>query len=45
MEKCSNLSHIQKEIITVFQAKGGSISEIAEFVNCLHTAMVNKYHA
>ncbi|GFY20127.1 transposable element Tcb1 transposase [Trichonephila clavipes] len=32
-------------MIIGFRAKGGSISETAEFVNCSHAAVVKVYHA
>ncbi|GBM50689.1 hypothetical protein AVEN_45961-1 [Araneus ventricosus] len=40
MQKRSDLSDVQKGMITGFRAKGGSISETANFVNCSRVAMV-----
>lgn len=45
MQKWSNLSDIQKGMIVGFRAKAGSISEMANFVNCSHATMVKVYHA
>ncbi|GFY09307.1 tigger transposable element-derived protein 1 [Trichonephila clavipes] len=45
MQKRSDLSDVQKGRIIGFRAKGGSISETAEFVNCLRAAVVKVYRA
>ncbi|GFV37121.1 transposable element Tcb1 transposase [Trichonephila clavipes] len=45
MQKRSDLSDVQKGMIISFRAKGGSISETAEFVNCAHAAVVKVYRA
>ncbi|GBM52144.1 hypothetical protein AVEN_265621-1 [Araneus ventricosus] len=45
MQKRSDLSDVQKGMIIGFWAKGGSISETANFVNCSHAAVVKVYHA
>ncbi|GFX99885.1 transposable element Tcb1 transposase [Trichonephila clavipes] len=45
MQKRSDLSHVQKGRIIGFRAKGGSISETAEFVNCSRAAMEKVYRA
>ncbi|GFV03194.1 transposable element Tcb1 transposase [Trichonephila clavipes] len=39
MQKRSDLSDVQKGMIIGFRAKGGSISETAEFVNCSRAAV------
>ncbi|GBN67745.1 hypothetical protein AVEN_161199-1 [Araneus ventricosus] len=43
MQKCSDLSDVQKGMIIGFRAKGGSISETANFVNCSRAAVVKVY--
>ncbi|KFM63931.1 Transposable element Tcb1 transposase, partial [Stegodyphus mimosarum] len=43
--KRSDLSDFQKGMIIGFRAKGGSISETAEFVNCSRAAVVKVYRA
>ncbi|GIY57998.1 transposable element Tcb1 transposase [Caerostris darwini] len=45
MQKSSDLSDVQKDMIIGFRAKGGSISETANFVNCSRTAVVKVYRA
>ncbi|GBM42397.1 hypothetical protein AVEN_130275-1 [Araneus ventricosus] len=45
MQKRSDLSDVQKRMIIGFRAKGGSISETANFVNCSRAAMVKIYRA
>ncbi|KFM71041.1 Transposable element Tcb1 transposase, partial [Stegodyphus mimosarum] len=45
MQKRSDLSDFQKGMIIGFRAKGGSISETAEFVNCSRAAVVKVYRA
>ncbi|GFS54191.1 transposable element Tcb1 transposase [Trichonephila clavipes] len=45
MQKQSDLSDVQNGMIIDFRAKGGSISETAEFVNCLRATMVKVYRA
>ncbi|GBM96409.1 hypothetical protein AVEN_24715-1 [Araneus ventricosus] len=45
MQKCSDLSDVQKGMIIGFRAKGGSISETAKFVNCSRAAVVKVYRA
>ncbi|GBN83878.1 hypothetical protein AVEN_267935-1 [Araneus ventricosus] len=45
MQKRSDLSDVQKGMIISFQAKGGSISEMANFMNCSRAAVVKVYHA
>ncbi|GBM97306.1 hypothetical protein AVEN_27072-1 [Araneus ventricosus] len=45
MQKRSDLSDIQKGMIIGFRAKGGSISEMANFVNCSRAAVVKVYRA
>ncbi|GFU72667.1 uncharacterized protein TNCV_4816251 [Trichonephila clavipes] len=45
MQKRSDLSDVQKGMIIGFRAKGGSISETAEFVNCSRAAVVKVYRA
>ncbi|GBN00226.1 hypothetical protein AVEN_38742-1 [Araneus ventricosus] len=45
MQKRSDLSDVQKGMIIGFRAKGGSISETANFVNCSCAAMVKVYRA
>ncbi|XP_071036417.1 uncharacterized protein [Parasteatoda tepidariorum] len=45
MQKRSDLSDEQKGMIIDFMAKGGSISETANFVNCLRAAVVKVYRA
>ncbi|GBM98618.1 hypothetical protein AVEN_242620-1 [Araneus ventricosus] len=45
MQKRSDLSDVQKGMIIGFRAKGGSISETANFVNCSRAAVVKVYHA
>ncbi|GFU68105.1 transposable element Tc3 transposase [Trichonephila clavipes] len=45
MQKRSDLSDVQKGIIIGFRAKGRSISETAEFVNCSRAAVVKVYRA
>lgn len=43
MRKQSDLSDVQKGMITCFWIKGGSISETANSMKCLRTAMVHMY--
>ncbi|GBM46674.1 hypothetical protein AVEN_261054-1 [Araneus ventricosus] len=43
MQKRSDLSDVQKDMIIGFRAKGGSISETANFVNCSRAAVVKVY--
>ncbi|GFU16428.1 transposable element Tcb1 transposase [Trichonephila clavipes] len=45
MQKRSDLSDVQKGMIIGFRAKGGSISETAEFVNCSRATVVKVYRA
>ncbi|GBO06883.1 hypothetical protein AVEN_174953-1 [Araneus ventricosus] len=45
MQKRSDLSDIQKSMIIGFRAKGGSISETANFVHCSRAAVVKVYRA
>ena len=45
MQKRSDLSDVQKGMIIGFQAKGRSISETAEFVNCSRAVVVKVYRA
>ena len=45
MQKRSDLSDIQKGMIIGFRAKGGSISETANFVNCSRAAVVKVFRA
>ncbi|GFY33665.1 uncharacterized protein TNCV_4593771 [Trichonephila clavipes] len=45
MQKRSDLSDVPKGRIIGFRAKGGSISETAEFVNCSRAAVVKVYRA
>ena len=45
MQKRSDLSDVQKGMIIGFRAKGGSISETANFVNCSRAAVVKVYRA
>ncbi|GBL93184.1 hypothetical protein AVEN_46362-1 [Araneus ventricosus] len=45
MQKRSDLSDVQKGLIIGFRAKGGSISETANFVNCSRAAVVKVYRA
>ncbi|GBL75225.1 hypothetical protein AVEN_194459-1 [Araneus ventricosus] len=45
MQKRSDLSDVQKGMIIGFRAKGGSISETANFVNCSRAAVVKVYCA
>ncbi|XP_071043049.1 uncharacterized protein [Parasteatoda tepidariorum] len=45
MQKPSDLSDVQEGMIIGFRAKGGSISETANFVNCSRAAVVKVYHA
>ncbi|GBM03094.1 hypothetical protein AVEN_64744-1, partial [Araneus ventricosus] len=45
MQKRSDLSDVQKGMIIGFRAKGGSISEAANFVNCSRAAVVKVYRA
>ncbi|KAH7982924.1 hypothetical protein HPB52_008108 [Rhipicephalus sanguineus] len=45
MQKQSGLSDVQKGMIIGFRAKGGSISETAEFVNYSRAAVVKVYRA
>ncbi|GBN76232.1 hypothetical protein AVEN_264024-1 [Araneus ventricosus] len=45
MQKRSDLSNVQKGMIIGFRAKGGSISETANFVNCSRAAVVKVYRA
>ncbi|XP_042903242.1 uncharacterized protein [Parasteatoda tepidariorum] len=45
MQKCSDLSDVQKGMIIGFRAKGGSISETTDFVNCSRAAVVKVYRA
>ena len=45
MQKPSDLSDVQNSMIIGFRAKGWSISEMANFVNCLCVAMIKVYHA
>ncbi|GBM27482.1 hypothetical protein AVEN_205269-1 [Araneus ventricosus] len=43
MQKRSDLPDVQKGMIIGFRAKGGSISETANFVNCSRAAVVKVY--
>ena len=43
MGKRGDLSELQKGMIIGFRAKGGSISETAQFVNCSRAAVVKVY--
>ncbi|GBL90024.1 hypothetical protein AVEN_178418-1 [Araneus ventricosus] len=45
MKKRSDLSDVQKGMIIGFRAKGGSISETANFVKCSRAAVVKVYRA
>ncbi|GBN69217.1 hypothetical protein AVEN_252238-1 [Araneus ventricosus] len=45
MQKRSDLSDVQKGMIIGFRAKGGSISETANFVKYLRAAVVKVYRA
>ncbi|GBL57127.1 hypothetical protein AVEN_187229-1 [Araneus ventricosus] len=45
MQKRSDLSDVQKVMIIGFRAKGGSILEMANFVNCSRAAVVKVYCA
>ncbi|GBM09082.1 hypothetical protein AVEN_27188-1 [Araneus ventricosus] len=45
MQERSDLSDVQKGMIIGFRAKGGSISETANFVNCSRVAVVKVYRA
>ncbi|GFT00585.1 transposable element Tcb1 transposase [Trichonephila clavipes] len=45
MQKRSDLSDVQKGMIIGFRAKDGSISKMAEFVNCLRATVVKVYRA
>ncbi|GBO26819.1 hypothetical protein AVEN_245234-1 [Araneus ventricosus] len=45
MQKRSDLSDVQKGMIIGFRAKGGSILEMANFVNCSPAAVVKEYRA
>ncbi|GBO33760.1 hypothetical protein AVEN_145054-1 [Araneus ventricosus] len=45
MQKRSDLSDVQKGMIIGFRAKGGSISETSNFVNCSRAAVVKVYRA
>ncbi|GBL86576.1 hypothetical protein AVEN_194831-1 [Araneus ventricosus] len=45
MQKRSDLSDVQKGMIIGFRAKGGSIPETANFVNCSRAAVVKVYRA
>ncbi|GBM26285.1 hypothetical protein AVEN_66523-1 [Araneus ventricosus] len=45
MQKRSDLSDVEKGMIIGFRAKGGSISETANFVNCSRAALVIVYRA
>ncbi|GBN22193.1 hypothetical protein AVEN_96817-1 [Araneus ventricosus] len=45
MQKRSDLSDVQKGMNIGFRAKGGSISETANFVNCSRAAVVKVYRA
>ncbi|GBO28601.1 hypothetical protein AVEN_204886-1 [Araneus ventricosus] len=45
MQKRSDLSDVQKGMIIGFRAKGGSISETPNFVNCSRAAVVKVYRA
>ncbi|GBN81343.1 hypothetical protein AVEN_1372-1 [Araneus ventricosus] len=45
MQKRSDLSDVQKGMIIGFRAKGGSISETANFVICSRAAAVKVYRA
>ncbi|KFM75608.1 hypothetical protein X975_02134, partial [Stegodyphus mimosarum] len=45
MQKRSDLSDFQKGMIIGFRAKGGRISETAEFVNCSCAAVVKVHRA
>ncbi|GBM47678.1 hypothetical protein AVEN_171791-1 [Araneus ventricosus] len=45
MQKRSDLSDVQKGMIIGFRAKGGSISETANFVSCSRAAVVKVYRA
>ncbi|GBO39348.1 hypothetical protein AVEN_237553-1 [Araneus ventricosus] len=43
MQKRSDLSDVQKGMIIGFRAKGGSVLETANFVNCSRAAVVKVY--
>lgn len=43
MQKRSDLSYIQKGMFVGFRAKGRSISETANFINCSRAAVVKVY--
>ncbi|GFU75777.1 transposable element Tcb1 transposase [Trichonephila clavipes] len=45
MQKRSDFSDVQKGMVIGFRAKGGSISETAEFVNCSRATVVKVYRA
>ncbi|GBN57732.1 hypothetical protein AVEN_130996-1, partial [Araneus ventricosus] len=45
MQKRNDLSDVQKGMIIGFRAKGGSISETVNFVNCSRAAVVKVYRA
>lgn len=45
MPKQRDLCDVQKGMIIGFQAKGGSISEMANYVTCSRAAVVKVYHA
>src|SRR5580765_7506239 len=45
MQKRSDFSDVQKGMIIGFRAKGESISETAEFVNCSRAVVVKVYRA
>ncbi|GBN81934.1 hypothetical protein AVEN_158770-1 [Araneus ventricosus] len=45
MQKRSDLFDVQKAMIIGFRAKGGSISEMANFLNCSCAAVVKVYRA
>ncbi|XP_055944462.1 uncharacterized protein LOC129975424 [Argiope bruennichi] len=45
VQKRSDLSDVQKDMIIVFVDKGGGISETANFINCSRAAVMKIYHA
>ncbi|GBN59495.1 hypothetical protein AVEN_38791-1 [Araneus ventricosus] len=45
MQKRSDLSDVQNGMIIGFRAKGGSISETGNFLNCSRAAVVKVYRA
>ncbi|GFT84562.1 HTH_Tnp_Tc3_2 domain-containing protein [Trichonephila clavipes] len=45
MQKRSDLSDVQKDMIIGFRTKSGSISETTKFVNCLRAAVVKVYQS